>query len=182
MVVRLIPLIAGLVLISAAAANAQRSVGSIDELRRELAAGDFVTLVPAGGPPLTGRLTRLGFVDLDIRPERRDDRGEPDITITLAGLVSLERRPDPAKNGAVLGAAIGAGAGGAMFVYALAVDRNEIDEWAGQYAAVAAAATGIGGLTGWLLDKAISRPHIRFDVQPIHSRGRGIALRVSIPR
>lgn len=182
MMVRLIPLIAGLVLISAAAADAQRPVGSIDELRRELASGDFITVVPAGGLPLTGRLTRLGFVDLDIRPERQDDRGQPGITIALADLVSIERRPDPAKNGAVLGAAIGAGAGGAMFVYALAVDRNEIDEWAGPHAVATAAATGIGALAGWLIDKAISKPHIRFDVQPIHSRGRGIALTISLSR
>ena len=47
---------------------AQTRVTSLEELRRELAAGDLVTVVPAVGPPVAGRLTRLGTVDIDLRP------------------------------------------------------------------------------------------------------------------
>lgn len=79
-----------------------------------------------------------------------------------------------------------------MFVYAFVVDRNEMDEWAPLYVRAAAVYTGIGALIGWAIDAANSKPHIRFDascggrakvsVQPVSSRGRGIALAVSFPR
>ena len=79
-----------------------------------------------------------------------------------------------------------------MFVHAIVVDRNEMDEWATLYAGAAAVCTGIGALIGWAIDAANSKPHIRFDassggrtkvsVQPVYSRGRGIALAVSFSR
>ena len=52
------------------------------------------------------------------------------VTMPLDFIQSLERRRDCARNGAAIGAAIGIGFGGAMFAYAFAIDRNEIDEWA----------------------------------------------------
>jgi hypothetical protein len=169
-------------------------VTSLEVLRRELAAGDVITLVPAAGPPVAGRLRRVGTDAIEIRLDKRasQGRGPRDVTMPLTGILSLERPRDPSQNGAILGAGIGAGIGGGLFLYALAVDRNEMDEWAGFYAGTAAVFTGVGALIGWAVDAAHSKPHIRFEaspggrtavrVQPAFSRGRGIALVVSISR
>jgi hypothetical protein len=176
--------------IGASPCIAQTRVTSLEELRRELAAGDVITIVPGDGQPVAGRLMRLGNVDFDIRLVNK--RGPRDVSIPFSALQSLERPRDPARNGAVIGAGIGAGVGGAMFVNALLIDRNEIDEWAAFYVGAAAVCTGIGALIGWAVDAANSKPHIRFDassggrtkvsLQPVYSRGRGIALAVSVSR
>ena len=181
--------------IGASPCIAQTPVTSLEELRRELAAGDFITVVPAVGQPVAGRLMRLGNVDLDVRLANKrtpQERGPRDVTIPLTAIQSLERPRDSARNGAAIGAGIGAGFGGAMFVHAIVIDRNEMDEWAAFYVGAAAVCTGIGALIGWAIDAANSKPHIRFDassggrtkvsVQPVFSRGRGIALAVSFSR
>ena len=194
--VRLLGFIAiGFGAIGVSPASAQTPVTSLEELRRELAVGDVITVVPAAGQPIAGRLMRLGTVDLEIRPANRRssrERGPQDVTIALSALQSLERPRDSARNGGAIGAGIGAGFGGAMFVRALAVDRNELDEWATFYAGGAAICSGIGALIGWAVDAANSKPHIRFaaspdgrttvSVRPVYSRGRGIALAVSFSR
>jgi hypothetical protein len=181
--------------IGASPCIAQTRVRSIEELRRELAPGDFITVVPVVGPPVAGRLMRLGLADLDIRPVDKGPskgRGPGVVTIALDALQSLERPRESARNGAALGAGIGAGFGGAMFVHAMVIDRNEMDEWAPLYVRFTAMTTGIGALLGWAIDAAHSKPHIRFDtssagrtkvsVQPVYSRGRGMALAVSFSR
>ena len=179
--------------ISAPPCIAQTRVTSLEDLRRTLAAGDVVTIVPAIGQPLAGRLMRLGDADLDVRVvnERTSpDRRLRDITISLDDIQSLERRRDSSRNGAAIGAGIGAWLGAAMFAYGFAVDRNEMDEWAPFYGTAAAVYSGIGALIGWAIDAANSKPHIRFEpfpgggrtkvrVQPVYSRGRGIAVAVS---
>ena len=157
--------------------------------------GDFITAVPAVGPPVAGRLMRLGNADLEVRLANKrssGERGPRDVTIALDALQSLERRRDPVRNGAAIGAGIGAAYGGAMFVHAVVVDRNEMDEWAPFYIGGAAVSAGIGALIGWAIDAAHSKPHIRFaaasegrtkvSVQPVYARGRGIALAVSLSR
>lgn len=174
---------------------AQSHVTSLEELRRQLAAGDFITVVPTVGPPLSGRLLRVGPGDLDVRPASkgtRQERGPRDVTIPLDAIQSLERPRDAPRDGAFIGAGIGAGFVGVMFVRAIVVDRNEIDEWAALYGGTAAVCAGLGALIGWALDAATSKPHIRYDaasgrkatvrVQPVYSRGRGIALVVSFSR
>ena len=181
--------------IGASPCIAQTRVTSLEELGRELAAGDFITVVPAVGPQVAGRLVRFGNVDLDVRLVNKRtplERGPRDVTIPLNTIQTLERPRDSARNGAALGAGIGAAFGGAMFVHAIVIDRNEIDEWATLYVGVAAACTGIGALIGWAIDAANSKPHIRFDafargrtklsVQPTYSRGRGIVLAASFSR
>jgi hypothetical protein len=50
-----------------------------------------------------------------------------------------------------------------MFVRAVAVDRNEMGEWAPLYLGYGAAFTGIGWLIGKAIDAGSSRPHIRFE-------------------
>ena len=181
--------------IGASPCIAQTRVTSLEELRRELAAGDFITIVPGVGQPVAGRLIRLGNLDLDVRlvnkraPQERSPRY---VTIPLNAIQSIERPRDSARNGAAIGAGIGAGFGGAMFVHAIIIDRNEMDEWATLYVGAGAVCTGIGALIGWAMDAANSKPHIRFDasargktkvsVKPVYSRGRGIALAVSFSR
>jgi hypothetical protein len=183
--------------IGAPACVAQTRVTSVEELRRELAAGDYVIVVPAAGQPVAGRLMRLGTVDLDVRPVNKrtsQDRRPRNavLTIPLDDIRSLERPRDSARNGAAIGAGIGAGFGGAMFIHAMVIDRNEMDEWATLYVGAAAFCTGIGALIGWAADAANSKPHLSFhvssgggtrvSVQPVYSRGRGIGLAVSFSR
>ena len=174
---------------------AQTRVTSLEELRGTLAAGDLITIVPADGQPVAGRLMRLGEADLDIRVvDKRTprERGTRTVTIPLNAIQSLERRRDSVRNGAAIGAGIGAGFGGAMFTYAFVIDRNEMDEWAPLYLRAAAAYTGIGALIGWMIDAANSKPHIRFEasaggrtkvsLHPVYSGRHGIAVAVSFSR
>jgi hypothetical protein len=44
-----------------------RSISTLEELRRELAPKDDVSVVKASGDLIAGRLVRLGDVDLEIR-------------------------------------------------------------------------------------------------------------------
>jgi hypothetical protein len=174
--------------IGASPCTAQTLVTSHEALRRELEVGDFITIVPTVGQPVRGRLLRLGNVDLDIRADKRPR----DITMPLDGIRSLERPRDSTRNGAAIGAGIGAAFVGSMFVHALVVDRNEFDEWATLYLGAGAIYTGIGALVGWAIDAANSKPQIRFDasstaratvsVRPVLIRGGGIALAVSFRR
>lgn len=170
---------------------AQTRVASLEDLRGTLAAGDLITIVTADGP-VAGQLVRLGDVDLDIRVVNKHtprDRGPRVVTMAFNAIQSLERRPDTVRNGAAMGAVIGAGFGGAMFTYAFVIDRNEMDEWAPVYAGGAAVSTGIGALIGWAIDAARSKPHITFkpspqkntkvSVQPVYLLRRGIVLAVS---
>jgi hypothetical protein len=176
----------------AAPAMAQTRLTSLDELRRELAAGDTVTLVPVAGAPVEGRLVRVGPLDLEVRPATRHDGARQNVVIPLESIRSLSRPRDSARNGALRGAGIGAGVGAAFFIHALAVDRNEVDEWAPGMAAGTAVCTGLGALIGWTVDRAVSKPQIRFDappaghttvsVRPVIRRGRGIGLAVSLSR
>src|SRR5262245_2711363 len=133
-------------------ASAQTLVTSIGGLRSALATGDVITVVTEDGTPLSGRLLRFESEELEMRPDERTRgalvRPKPDasylrntrqnITLRLDAVRSLERRTDSVRNGAAIGAVVGGGFSGAMFVNALIVDRNEIDEWAGFYAGFAA--------------------------------------------
>jgi hypothetical protein len=180
---------------------AQTRVTSLEELRRELASGDVITVVPAGGPEVKGRLVRVGPDDLGIRPAKGSRGGSlRDVTVRFDAIQSLRRPRDSARDGAAIGAGVGAAFAGAMFIYALAVDRNEIEEWAPIYAGFAAGQIGIGALIGWTVDASHSKPDIRFDASPArHTRvsvhpiirrgpstmlgtGRGIGLAVSVSR
>jgi hypothetical protein len=178
--------------ISASPCVAQTRVTSLEELRGTLAVGDLITIVPADGQPVIGRLTRLGEADLDLRVVNKrtpQERGLRNVTVPLNAIQSLERRRDSVRNGAAIGGGIGAGLGGAMFTYAYVIDRNEMDEWAPLYVGAAVVFTGIGALVGWAIDAARSKPHITFEpssqgqtkvsVQPVYLRRRGIALAVS---
>jgi hypothetical protein len=170
--------------------GAQTHLTSVPELQRALAPGDQVWIVPAGGPRMAGRLTRLGDLDLDIAVGRKG-RTPRQITLPFDAIQSLERPRDPLGNGTIIGASIGAALGGVLFAYATAVDRNEIDEWAPIYLRATAMFTGVGALIGRAADAAHSKPYLRFiapaagrtavRVGPIASRG-GVGLGVSFSR
>jgi hypothetical protein len=185
-------LVVALELVAPALANAQVRVGTPDELPGILGPGDLISVVHTGGVSVRGRVLRLGDTDLDIRTDTREPSGQQrhlDVKIPLAAIQSLERPRDPLRNGVLIGAAVGAGCVGAMFGYAVAVDRNEIDEWAPIYLAYAALSTGIGALVGWAVDSGNSKPHVRFDrrstatttvrVTPLLSRKPGLAVVVA---
>ena len=172
---------------------AQAHVATLTEMRGLLSPGDLISVVQTAGAPVTGQLLRFGDADLDIRTEaqatgvRQSQRLV--ITVPRSAIQTLERSRDSSRNGALIGAAIGGGVVLAMFVYAAAVDFNEIDEWAPTYLAFGGIFSGIGAVTGWGIDFAHSKPWIRFDVSSPStleirvirslSRGPGVALAVS---
>ena len=184
-------LIVGLFAIGTAPALAQVRTATLEELRRELSPGDSISLVQTTGEPVSGRVVRVEDTALEIRTEIRDATGKQrlDVTVPLSTIRSLERARDPLRNGIGVGAGVGAGVTLGMFIYAAAVDYNEIDEWAPMYLATGAMTTGIGALVGWAIDAARSKPHIRFNapapeamkirVAPLVARGKGMALAVS---
>jgi len=174
-------------------ADGEARVATLDELRRELSPGDFISVVQTTGDSVRGRLRRFGDTDLDLQAETQqapqEQRRPLDLKIPLSAIQSLERPRDSSRNGALIGASIGGGFSLAMFVYAAAVDYNEIDEWAPTYLAIGGIYTGLGALTGWAIDRAHSKPHIRFDAPspgtvtiravPLLSRGPGMAIVLS---
>ena len=145
-------------------ASGQSLVLSLEELRRELAAGDVITVVSTTDETVSGRLMRFGDAALELRRSDRQPRlpGPRDVTIALRTIQQIDRPRDSSRNGAVIGAGIGAGFGGAMFLHALAIDRNELDEWAASYVAVGAISTAVGALIGWAIDAAKSKPDVRY--------------------
>src|SRR5688572_24369737 len=58
-------------MIGASPALAQVPVATLDELRRELSLGDFISLVQTTGDSVTGRLRRFGDADLDVEADGR---------------------------------------------------------------------------------------------------------------
>ena len=188
---RLPALIVALVTIGGSPALAQVREATLEELRHELSPGDFISLVQTSGESVTGRLVGFGDSALDIRSEIREDTGKQrlNITVPLATIRSLERPRDSSRNGLLIGAGIGGGLVLGMFVYAAAVDYNEIDEWAPMYLAMGAVYTGVGALVGWAIDSAHSKPRVRFNasstetmrigVAPLLARRKGMAFVMS---
>ena len=50
-------------------ADGEVRVATLDELRRELSAGDFISVVQTTGDSVRGRLRRFGDADLDLQAE-----------------------------------------------------------------------------------------------------------------
>jgi hypothetical protein len=181
----------GLGLLGGGSAAAQVRVSTVEELQRTLSPGDVVSVVRTEGGAIEGRLLRIGAAGLEIRGEVEEAgrRRRGDITIPFTALQSLERRRDSPRNGALIGAGAGAAVAGAMFVGAVVVDRNEIDEWAPIYMGYGAVFSGIGALVGWAVDSGRSKPPVRFDrrsagaldvkVAPLLSRRRGAVVTMS---
>jgi hypothetical protein len=184
-------LIVALCIIETSPALAQVRVATPEELRRELSPGEFISLVQTTGDSVRGRLVRFTDTALDIRTETRQVTGKQrlDVTVPLATIRSLERPRDSSRNGMLIGAGVGAGVSLGMFMYAVAVDDNEIDEWGPIYLAMGAVYSGVGALVGWAIDSAHSKPHLRFNapsaetmsirVAPLLARRKGVALVLS---
>jgi hypothetical protein len=157
-------------------ALAQSRPTTLDELQQDLATGDRISLIQTDGEAHTGQVLRLGSSDLIVRtitqPSPGQARRRLDLTIPFDSIQSLERPRDSVRNGVFIGALVGAGFVGTMFARAVAVDRNEIDEWGPIYLAQGALFTGVGALIGWAIDKAHSKPAIRFD-RPSNGRRGG---------
>ena len=171
---------------------AQTRLTSLAELERALGEGDLVTVVPASGQAVTGRVLRVTADSLQLRPMTKpvaQGARSGDLTVSLSVIRSLERRRDPVRNGVLIGAGAGAGVGGAMFLTAFVIDRNELAEWAPLYLGATVACTGLGALIGWAVDAARSKPALRFEaasanratfsVQPLRLRGAAIQLAVA---
>jgi hypothetical protein len=175
----------------AAPALAQSRAVTLEELRQALAPGDHVSLVRTDAEPLTGQLVQVGDRELRIIVPSKSEqpRLQLDVTIPYEEVLSLDRRRDPSRNGALIGAAIGAGFVGTLFGVGVTIDRNEIDEWGPIYLGYGVVFTGAGALVGWAIDRAHSKPAVRYDkssgqttmirVVPLGFRGRGVALSVS---
>lgn len=175
-------------------ADGEVPVATLDELRRVLSPGDFISVVQTTGDSVRGRLWRFGDTALDLQAETQqappEQRRRLYLKIPLSAIQSLERPRDSSRNGALIGAGIGGGFSLMMFVYAAAVDYNEIDEWAPTYVAIGGICTGLGALAGWAIDRAHSKSHIRFHapspgtvtiraVPPLFLRGPGMAMVLS---
>jgi HAMP domain-containing protein len=145
---------------------AQVQLSSLDEVRREVAAGDAVSIVRKSGGPIAGWVIRIADTTLEVRPKRPDHRQGLAVTVPLDDLTSLERLRDTSRDGALIGAGVGGGAALALIAYAAAVDYNEIDEWGPIYAAAGTVVTGIGALAGWAIDRSRFKPLVRFDARP----------------
>ena len=185
-------LIVALCVTGASPALAQVRVVTLEELRRELRPGEFISVVQTTGDAVRGRLVRFGDTALDIRSETRQGTGKQrlDVTVPVSSIRSLERPRDASRNGVLIGAGVGAGVSVGMFMYTAAVDENE-NRQVGRpiYLAMGAACTGAGALVGWAIDSAHSKPLVRFNapslktrtirVAPLLARRKGMALILS---
>jgi hypothetical protein len=148
-------------------ADGEVRIATLDELRRELSPGDVISVVRTTGDSVRGRLRRVGQTDIDLQAETepglKGQRRPLNLTIPLSAIQALERPRDSSRNGALIGAGTGGGFALATFAYAAAVDYNEIDEWGPTYLAIGGIYTGLAALAGWAIDRAHSKPHIRFD-------------------
>jgi hypothetical protein len=188
---RLPALIVALAMIGTSPALAQVRLTTLEEIRHELSPGDFISVVQTSGESVSGRLVGFGDSVLDIRSEARETAGKQrrDVTLPLDSIRSLERPRDSSRNGLRIGASVGGGVSLGMFIYAAAVDSNEIGEWAPMYLAMGALYTGVGALVGWAIDSAHSKPHVRFNapsaettkigVAPLLARRKGMAVVIS---
>ena len=172
---RLPALIVALVMIGTSPALAQVRQTTLEELRHELSPGDFISVVQTSGESVSGRFVGFGDTVLDIRSEGQQRRA---VTVPLDTIRSLERPRDSSRNGLRIGASVGGGISLGMFVYAAAVDSNEIGEWAPMYLAMGALYTGVGALVGWAIDSAHSKPHIRFNAPSAETKNRRGSLLV----
>ena len=80
------------------------------------------------------------------RPARCHHRARRSSVARTASRLGTKRRGDRGRHRR--------GVGAAMFLRAVVVDRNEMDEWAPLYLGGAAVCTGIGALVGWAIDAA----------------------------
>jgi hypothetical protein len=87
-------------------AAAQTVPSSFKDMQFLVKAGDRVTVIDAAGAKITGRISELDPSTLSIASATGPRRFTQDDVVVVR-----QRRPDPLKNGAVIGAVLGAGMG-----------------------------------------------------------------------
>lgn len=87
-------------------AAAQTVPSSFKDMQFLVKAGDRVTIIDAAGTKITGRISELGPSTLSIASATGPRRFTQDDVVVVR-----QRRPDPLKNGAAIGAVLGAGMG-----------------------------------------------------------------------
>jgi hypothetical protein len=87
-------------------AAAQTVPGSFKDMQFLVKAGDRVTVTDASGAKITGRISELDAAILSIASASGSRRFTQDDVVLVR-----QRRADPLKNGALIGATIGAGMG-----------------------------------------------------------------------
>jgi hypothetical protein len=91
---------------SAGLASAQTVPSSFKDMQFLVKPGDRVTVIDASGAKVTGRISELDSSTLSITSATGPRRFAQDDVVVVR-----QRRPDPLKNGALIGAAFGAGMG-----------------------------------------------------------------------
>ena len=130
---------------TASLAGAQTVPSSFKDMQFLVKPGDRVTVVDAAGAKITGRIAELDTSTLSIASAAGPRRFTQDDV-----MVVRQRRADPLKNGALIGAAFGAGLG---LMTELSCGGN--DEYCGQPGWVTVGSTlwglGVGVFTDALL-------------------------------
>lgn len=167
-------MLAALMILIPAAAVAQTSATSFEELRLLVKAGQAVIVTDSNGHRISGRIGRVSASSLELS-------GREARTFDEAGIREIRAR-DSLANGAIAGTAVGIGAGVAI-VAALCSDGPGC----GPATKVMLGAAGIGAAAGIALDAALGhevlyRSRLRgrsLTMAPIASRDqRGILLSV----
>jgi hypothetical protein len=126
-------------------AAAQTVPGTFKDMQFLVKAGDRVTIIDAAGAKITGRISELDASTLSIASAAGPHRFTQDDVVVVR-----QRRADPLKNGAVIGAVIGAGLG-----LMTELSCRGTDEYCGQAGWVTLGSTlwgvGVGVFTDALL-------------------------------
>lgn len=158
------------VMTTPAAAQVEVRTVTLQTLATVLSRKDPVIIVQLSGEVVRGRFVAFGDdsvkVEIDVPRLGGQASKTRTIGIPLGTIRSVERLPDSPGEGAVIGLAVGAIIGAANFIGGMAVDQNEMDEWAGGALLGGVMTAGLGAVLGWMGDAAHSKPHIRFDIVP----------------
>ena len=160
--------------VGATRVDAQGVASTFDQLTVLLKPGDKITVVDVTGKEVEGRIGMLSRDKLTLgTPAGPREMGEADVAQIR------QRRGDPLQNGAIIGAAAGAGYGLAMLAFVASMsdggDPIPISVVTGMVVF-----TGIGAAAGAGIDALITRRQVifqkrgenKFSVSPLFGRGR----------
>lgn len=173
-------LFAGVVLVPTSA-TAQALAGNLDQLRVLVKVGDTLSVTDGAGRETRGRVIGLSAATLELAVNEQQ-RTFTDNDIALI----RQRRPDPLRNGALIGLGVGVGIG-ALCLIGAAQEEEIGGGWA---AACLGIYAGLGAAVGVGMDAAIrgtrpiyARPSVPargVDVRPLLGRGRaGVAASIA---
>ena len=162
--------------------DAQGTASSFDQLSVLVKPGDKITIVDVTGREAEGRIGKLSRDELTLitRAGARQ-LGERDVTTIR------QRRTDSLQNGAIIGAAAGAGYGLAMLVFLASIDDGGGPIPIGVVTGMVVC-TGIGAAAGAGVDAMITRRQViyqkpgggrQFSISPLFVDGRrGVAVSI----